>query len=450
MKFTIDGADWYKGLSFVMPAIPAQGKSEKSWAEGFLVEADDKQGTITFTTTDIRQIGMKNVIKANVEKGGKALLRSNLCELFDYLQRDGEVSLEYDKTTKKVAIHSQAYNNANIPCLDVDDFRVLGLDEDDASAKKFSITLETLKSIVETVAPSADPKDIETGKSGVLLRCEQKLDKPIEGVTIDEMVGPRKTPVTYEAVPAGASRLVAVAADGRKLSKLEVRGVLDDADPSYFTVLPNAKRPFEQVPHFEMLIPAGLLQTAYKSIASSAQPKDIVDVSVFGGFVTLRCKDSAAALRLLAGELPNWRRVLAVDTTFSFTIGTEDLKLAAKIASVSNLGRKDDPVLVYIKEASMSLANAVMGSDKATREIRTVVETQGTLPTEDYKQGFRYDNVSHVVEYIKTPYVRMNFAGPLKPMTIQPCIVAKGDKEGSVYETDEDFIALLMPLRINV
>lgn len=449
MKFSIDGAEWYKGLSFVMPAIPQAGKSEKGWAEGFLIEADAKKHTVTFTTTDIRQIGMKNVIKANVEKSGKALVRSNLCELFDYLQRDGEIGFEYDKEAKRLAITSQAYNNSNIPCLDPDDFRVLGLDEDDSEAKKFSFNLEVLKNIVDTVAPSADPKDIETGKSGVLLRCEQKIETAIPAETIEESIGTRKVPVTYDEIPAGASRLIAVAADGRKLSKLEVKGILDDTDASYFISDPDAKRPFEKVPSFEMLIPAGLLQTAYKSIASTAQPKDAVNVSVFGGFVTLRCKDSAAAIRLLAGELPNWRRALAVDTMFSFVIGTEDLKLAAKIASVSNLGRKDDPVLIYIKDKDMVLANAVSGTDKATREIRSLVETHGNIPSEDYKQGFKYDNMNHVLDYIKTPYVRLNFAGQLKPLTIQPCIVAKGDNEGSIYMTDEEFIALLMPLRIN-
>lgn len=449
MKFTIDGAEWYKGLAFVMPAIPQSGKAEKGWAEGFLIEADAKKGTLTFTTTDIRQIGMKNVIKANVERSGKALVRSNLCELFDYLQRDGEVGFEYDKDAKRLAITSQAYNNSNIPCLDPDDFRVLGLDEDDSSAKKFAFSLDVLKNIVDTVAPSADPRDIETGKSGVLFRCEKKLEEAIPAVTVEESIGTRKVPVSYEAIPAGASRLIAVAADGRRLSKLEVKGVLDDVDAAYFTSDPDAKRPFEKVPSFEVLIPAGLLQTAYKSIASTAQPKDTVNVSVFGGFVTLRCKDSAAAIRLLAGELPNWRRALAVDTLFSFIVGTEDLKLAAKIASVSNLGRKDDPVLIYIKNKDMLLANAVSGTDKATREIRTIVETRGTTPEEDYKQGFKYDNMSHVLEYIKTPYVRLNFAGSLKPLTIQPCMVSKGENEGSIYLTDEEFIALLMPLRIN-
>lgn len=451
MRFSIDGAEWYKGLSFVMPAIPPTGKAEKGWAEGVLVEADEKKGTLTLTTTDIRQIGMKNVIKANIEKSGKALLRSNLCELFDYLQRDGDITIDYDSTTKKLGILSQAYNNANIPCLDANDFRVLGLDEDDTTAKKFSINLDVLKNIVDTVAPSADPRDIETGKSGVLLRCEKKLDEAIPGASVEESVGNRKMAVNYDEIPAGPSKLVAVAADGRKLSKLEIKGVLDDADASYFSCDLTAKRPFEKVPSFEMLVPAGLLQTAYKSIASTAQPKDTVDVSVFGGFVTLRCKESAAALRLLAGDLPNWRRVLAVDTIFSFVIGTEDLKLAARIASVSNLGRKDDPIVVYVKDSAMHIANAVLGNDKASREIRTVVQTQGTLPPDDYKQGFRCENVSHVAEYIKTPYVRLNFAGPLKAMTLQPCIVAKNDKENdkSIYVTDDDFIALLMPLRIN-
>ena len=452
MKFTIDGSEWYKGLSFVMPAIPQSGKSEKSWAEGFLVDADEKKGTLTLTTTDIRQIGMKNVIKANVEQSGQALFRSGLCELFDYLQKDGDITIEYDKATKKVSVSSQAYNNANITCLDSNDFRVLGLDEDDSSAKKFSITLDVLKNIVDTVAPSADPKGVETGKSGVLLRCEQKLDEAIPAISIEESVGTKKVTVNYDGIPAGVSRLVAVAADGRKLSKLEIKGVLDDADPAYFSSDSDAKRPFEKVPSFEMLVPAGLLQTAYKSIASTSQPKDIVDVSVFGGFITLKCKESSAALRLLAGELPNWRRVLAVDTMFSFIVGTEDLKLAARIASVSNLGRKDDPIVLYINDSEMNVANAVLGNDKAKREIRTVVETHGTLP-DDYKQGFRYENVSHVVEYIKTPYVRLNFAGALKAMTIQPCIVAKGDNkdgEKSVYLMDDEFIALLMPIRINV
>jgi DNA polymerase III sliding clamp (beta) subunit (PCNA family) len=448
MRFKIDGADWFKRLAFVMPAIPAPGKGEKVWAEGILIEANDSAGTITLTATDIKQIGMKNVIKASVERSGKALIPGGLCGLFDLLQKDGELTIDFDSATNNIEVVTQYYRR-KVPCMDANDFRVLGLEDDDVSAKKFNMNLETLKVIVDNVAPSADPKDIETGKSGVLLRCEQKIEKEIPETSVDELVGGKKTPVKYDKIMPGASKLVAVAADGRKLSKYEVHGVLDSADSSYFSVPQNALRPFEKIPSFEMLIPAGLIHSAYKSIAALAQAKDNVDVSMSGGFVTFRCGTSSAAIRLLAGDLPNWRRVLATETQFSFIVGTEDLKLAATIASASNLTKKDDPILIYIKNNEMQVGNAGMGNDKATRDLHTIVGTVGNLPKEEYRQGFRYDNVGHVLGYIKTPYVKLNFAGSYKPMTIQPCAVTKGDNDKPVYTPDPDFIALLMPLRIN-
>ena len=448
MRFKVDGIDWFKRLAFVMPAIPASGKGEKVWAEGILVEANDGDGTITLTATDIKQIGMKNVMKTTVERSGKALIPGGLCGLFDLLQRDGELTVDYDSATNNIELVTQYYHR-KVPCMDANDFRVLGLEDDDVNAKRFTIGLDTLKMIVDNVAPSADPKDIETGKSGVLLRCEQKTDKEISEVTVDEIIGGKKTPIKYEKIMPSPSKLVAVAADGRKLSKYEVKGVLDSADASYFSTQQNAVRPFERVPHFEMLVPAGLMHAAYKSIAALAQSKDNVDVSVCGGFVTFKCGTSGAAIRLLAGELPNWRRVLATEPQFSFIVGTEDLRLAATIAYASNLTRKDDPILIYIKDNQMQVGNSGMGNDKATRDLHTIVGTTGSLPTEEYKQGFRYDNISHVLGYIKTPYVKLNFSGNYKPMTIQPCAVTKDDKEKPVYTPDADFIALLMPLRIN-
>lgn len=448
MRFKVDGIEWFKRLAFVMPAIPAPGKGEKVWAEGILIEANEAENTITLTATDIKQIGMKNVIKASVEGNGRALIPGSLCGLFDLLQKDGELSIDYDSETNNMEIVTQYYRR-KVPCMEASDFRVLGLEDDDVNAKTFSMNLETLKVIVDNVAPSADPKDIETGKSGVLLRCEQKIDNEIPEATVDEILGGKKVAVKYEKIAPCPSKLVAVAADGRKLSKYEVHGVLDNADASYFTTSPNATRPFEKIPSFEMLIPAGLLQSAYRSIAALAQSKDMVNVSVCGGFITFKCGTSGAAIRLLAGDLPNWRRVLATEVEFSFIVGTEDLKLATTIASASNLTRKDDPILIYIKNDEMQIGNAGIGNDKATRDLHTVVGTMGKLPSDDYKQGFRYDNTSHVLNYIKTPYAKLNFAGSFKPMTIQPCIVGKNEQDKPIYTPDPDFIALLMPLRIN-
>jgi len=450
MKFRVESAELYKKMSFVLPAVPAMGKAEKAWSEGFLIEATETNGgMITITTTDIRQIGMKTSIKAKVERPGKALFRSVFYSLADGLQRDGEMSVDYQEDTQIANITTQSYRG-KWACVDCNDFRVLGLDEDDANAKKFTMPMSALEKIADTVAPSADPKDVETGKSGVLIRCEQKMDTDIPEATVEELIGGKRVPVTYPPIKAGPSRLVAVAADGKKLSKLEVPGLFDDADPVHFTVDPSAVRPFEKVPNFEMMIPAGLLQTSYRSLSMLTQQQDILSVSVFGGFMTVRCGQSAVALRLLSAKLPNWRRSLVQKTEFSFVVGVNDIKAAANIASISNQGRKDEPIIMEVKGETMSMGNSlVLAEDRSVREVRTVQHTTGNVPTESYLKGFRFDYFSHVLNYIKTDYVWIDFSETQRPMLCYPCVVVPGkEQEKPRYLPDTNFVGLIMPVRV--
>lgn len=450
MKFVVEGAEWYKKLTFVMPAVPPANKAEKTWSEGIYIEASADTGLVTVTTTDLRQIGMKVSLKATVESSGKALIHSNVYALFDLLQKDGDITIDYDKESKIVSIANQYYRG-KFPCLDVDDFRVLGLDEDDSHAKKFDMPVEVLRIIVETVAPSADPKDIESGKSGVLLRCEQKLDQPILGATVQEVVGGRKVPVTYAGIDAGPSRLIAVAVDGKKLSKYEVTGLFDAADGSYFATIDGDERPFAKVPHFEMMVPAGLLQTSHRALTGVVGDNDKLAVSVFGGFVTFRCGTAAIALRLLSSPLPNWRRILSGNPTFSLVVGTNELKLAAQVASVSNMAKRDDPIILYLKDGAFSIGNSIMNvDDRSARKISGLKEIKGTAPTEEYTHCFRSDYFHAIMNYIKTDFVQLDFAGSHRPLVCYPCVVAAGsDKDKPRYEADKHFIASVMPVRMN-
>ena len=64
MKFRLEASEWCKQLGFVMHSLPAQGRAEKIWSTGILVEAsgDDATGKVQVMATDIKQIGMKNDI----------------------------------------------------------------------------------------------------------------------------------------------------------------------------------------------------------------------------------------------------------------------------------------------------------------------------------------------------------------------------------------------------
>lgn len=451
MRFKIDGVEWCKRLASVMPAVPAMGKAEKAWADGILLEADETNGgSITVTATDICQVGMKSSVAAVVERAGKALLPSKLYDVLVALQRDGEIVVDYNSEKKIVVIETPSHDyKGTFPCLDPDDFRVLGLDEDDSAAKKFSMPLETLQAIADCVAPSANIKDIETGKSGVLWRGEAAITEAIPEEVVEETLGGRQITTKYDAIPAGPSKLICVATDGKKLSKMQVPGILDNADPSYFSKIADAKRPFEKVPHFEFIVPSGLLITTYKSMASLVDGKTPVDISVFGGFITFRCGQTAVALRLLATSFANWRRVLSLAPHFEFIVGSEDARSAAAIANMSNLERREDPIILHISGDQMRIGNSNLTNDNATRRIKSVVESAGQLPTA-YRQGLRYENFSAILNYIKTEYTKVIFSGELKGVLLQPCRGVPGtDKEKASYVADENYMFLVMPIKIN-
>lgn len=449
MKFTVEASEWCKRIGFIVHALPGQGRAEKVWSTGILVEAsgDDVNGVVKLMATDIKQVGMTDKIKAKVLSVGRCLIPGQLQGLFFLLAKDGEITIEYDENNKNITIKTDYYEG-HFPCLDEIDFRVMGLSTEAPDAKKVSLPMTSLQKIVELIAPSADAKDIEQGKSGVLFRCEQKLDVPIEGATVMEMMGGRRVPVDYAEIPASPSRLVVVALDGKKMSKYEELGLFDDIDANYFSASEGAQRPFEKIPHFEVMIPAGLLQTASRALGQLSQTNASVDVSVFGGFITLTCGDSAVALRLLDASLPNWRRVIARPAEYSMIVSTEELKLAAQIASVSNLVQKDSPIIIYMKNGDIRIGNGVLNDDKSAREIRSVVQTEGELPENGLYVGFNYERFSHVLNYIKTDYVCLNFAKG-KCMLLYNCIAEQGEKEDKpTYTIDELFLGMVMPVSI--
>jgi len=450
MKFRIEASEWCKNLGFVMHALPAPGKAEKIWSTGILIEAsgDENNGTVRVMATDIKQIGMKNDMKATVESEGRCLIPGQLQGLFMLLQKDGELQIDFDKDTQNITVKTDYYEG-HFPCLDEADFRIMGLDEDDAEAKKFDLPLLNLQAIVDLVAPSADVKDIEQGKSGVLLRCEQKTTETIPACNVVEMLGGRRVEVAYDEIPPSPSKLVAAALDGKKLSKYEVKGLFDDIDTAYFGVVDNAQRPFEKVPHFEMMVPAGLLTTASRAISQLSQAKDMVTASVFGGFITFRCGKSAVALRLLSQGLPNWRRVIARPSEFKLILNTEDLRLASQIASLSNLTQKETPIIIHVKAGDVRVGNGVLNDDKSAREIRSVVQTEGVVPSEGVSIGLTYERFSQVLNYIKSEYVCLNFGKPDKCVLLFNCEVEQGSEQTKpVYRTDESFQAMIMPVSI--
>jgi DNA polymerase III sliding clamp (beta) subunit (PCNA family) len=451
MKFRIEAAEWCKNLGFVMHALPALGKAEKIWSTGILIEAsgDESNGVVRVMATDIKQIGMKNDMKATVEVEGRCLIPGQLQGLFMLLQKDGELLIDFDKESQNITVKTDYYEG-HFPCLDEADFRVMGLDEDDAEAKKFDLPLLNLHEIVDLVAPSADVKDIEQGKSGVLLRCEQKLSEAIPGCNVTEMIGGRRVEVAYDELAAAPSKLVAAALDGKKMSKYEVTGLFDDIDSAYFAVMDNAQRPFEKVPHFEMMVPAGLLTTASRALSQLSQAKDMVHVSVFGGFITFRCGKSAVALRLLAAGLPNWRRVIARPSEFKLTVNSEDLRLASQIASMSNLTQKESPIIIHVKDGDVRVGNGVMNDDKSAREIRSVVQTEGALPADGLSIGLNYERFSQVLNYIKSEYVCLNFGKPDKCVLLFNCDVEQGNEQAKPdYKVNESFLAMIMPVSIS-
>lgn len=451
MKFKISSSSWCESLNFVMHAIPQMGRVEKAWSSGMYVEAfgNETDGKVVISGTDIRQIGMRIEVPAAVEREGRGLFTSQLHALFQLLVNDGDMFIDYDEADKNVNIQTDYYNG-NFPCLDETEFMVLGLeDEPTNESRTFSLPMRNLQQIVETVAPSADLKDVDSGKAGVLFRCEQAISEPIPGEEISERIGAKMREVAYPEIPVSPSRLVTVALDNKKLSKYEVCGLLDDVDDEAFAVKEEALRPFEKIPHFEMMVPAGLIQTSYKALNQLTTVDADVTVSMFGGFITLKRGIASIALRLLAHELPNWRRVIANPIECSLILSVEELKLASQVASLSNLTKKDAPIVIYLSDGNVKLGNGVLDDDKSAREIKTVYDTSGDLPKE-HKIGIKYENFSNVLNYIKTDQVCLRFyKNALKPIFMNNCRVEAGkDGDKPTYIVEEDFLGMVMPIAL--
>jgi len=449
MKFKIEASEWCSALNFVMHAVPQIGRVEKAWSGGIYVEAlGGEDGKIVISGTDIRQIGMQIEVKANIESEGSALLPSQLHALFQLLVNDGEMLLDYNKETENVVIKTDYYDG-NFPCLESAEFRVLGLEEEiSAESRQFGMPMTDLQQIVETVAPSADVKDVESGKAGVLIRCEEKITVAIPSATINERVGASMRDVVYPEIPISPSKTVVVALDGKKLSKYEVSGLLETVESEAFELVKEGKRPFEKVPHFEMMVPAGLLQTSYKALSQLVVDAEVT-VSMFGGFITLKRGKAAIALRLLAPELPNWRRVLAPKFDFNLILSVEELKLASQVANLSNLVRKDAPIILYIKNNEVKVGNGVLDDDKSAREIKTIYSESGAIP-DNYKIGIKFENFSNVLGYIKTDQVCLRFfENSKKPIFMHNCRVETGkEQEKPHYIVEEKFLGMVMPIAL--
>ncbi len=133
--------------------------------------------------------------------------------------------------------------------------------------------------------------------------------------------------------------------------------------------------------------------------------------------------------RLIDGPYPNYEQVLPKDNDKDCVADTAELTSAVKRMSIV---ASDQTHRVKLSFGPERLALAVQTPDLGEAEDAIPIEYSG----EPVEIGFNAAYLLEVLRYIESDEVKLTLKAPERPVTLEP------------VGTDDDYICLVMPLRL--
>lgn len=313
MKFTCDQPTFAEALAIVSRAVAP--RPQRPQLSGILLEAQDDR--LSLTGTDL-ELTVRTVVTASVESAGSILLPARyLLEVVRAVGR-GEITCGVEPDTNQVII-SQGRAVFRLTPIPADGFPEVVATPSDV----FGVNTADLLALLRKVSFAASREEARYVLTGVYLAAEGKS-------------------------------LRAVATDGYRLAIASTR--LQDE--------------FQGTP-FSLIIPSRAVNEVIKLVKV---PDDILKIAVECNHIHFCSRSASMSIRLIAGEYPNYSRVIPSVYVSRVRVGTDDLLEAVERASI--LSKQElAPVRLDASEGRLTISANSPEVGSATEELD--VETEG-------------------------------------------------------------------------
>ena len=175
----------------------------------------------------------------------------------------------------------------------------------------------------------------------------------------------------------------------------------------------------------EVIVPARTLLELSRIAAATAD--NSISILPTDNQVLFEVNGISMVSRLIDGQFPNYRQL--IPESFDHEVSVDHDELLEAVRRVSLLAQKNTPLRLRFADNSLSVS----------AESQDVGKAQETIPVqyagEDLEIGFNPEFLEAGIASVKEPLVYLRFISPLRP--------------GLVKGSGEDFMYLVMPIRLN-
>ena len=175
----------------------------------------------------------------------------------------------------------------------------------------------------------------------------------------------------------------------------------------------------------EVIIPARTLLELSRIAAGSSD--DTISILPTENQILFEVAGISLVSRLIDGQFPNYKQL--IPDTFDHEVGVDHDELLEAVRRVGLLAQKNTPLRLRFADNSLSVSAESQDVGKAKETIP--VQYDG----EELEIGFNPEFLEAGVASVKEPVVYLRFISPLRP--------------GLVKGVEEDFLYLVMPIRLN-
>jgi DNA polymerase III subunit beta len=353
MKVTITAGNLGQGLQVVSRAVSS--RTTLPILNNVLLQTADTGLQLTATNLEI---GIRQVIPAEVQEEGGITVPARLLTDFVTAHPDEPLSMTLDKKTQSLAVKSNRF-----------DATIRGIDP-------------------------ADFPPVPSGVDGRKVKVDQaELKDAIEQTVIAASSDEGRPVLTGVYVHLNGGKATFAATDGHRLA---VKTLAFQADPGEGETI---------------VIPARALSELSRILKTG----DEVEVTVGSqkNQVFFKTRDVELMSRLIEGTYPNYQQVIPGQSTTTITTKTQDLLFTTKMVSLFS---KDAANVVKFKAEGGQLTLTANTSEVG----QNVAGVEAKIEGQDLQVAFNSKYLLDVLAIIGSEEVTLGFTGPLNPGLIKP------------------------------
>jgi len=354
MKVTVTAGNLGQGLQVVSRAVSS--RTTLPILNNVLLQTAETGLQLTATNLEI---GIRQVIPAEVQEEGGITVPARLLTDFVTSHPDEPLSMSLDKKTQSLAVKSNRFD-ANIRGIDPADFPPVPSGVDGRKVK-------------------VDPAELKDAIEQTVIAASSDEGRPV---------------LTGVYVHLNGGKATFAATDGHRLA---VKTLAVQAEPGDGETI---------------VIPARALSELSRILKTG---DDGVEVTVGAqkNQVFFKTRDVELMSRLIEGTYPNYQQVIPGQSTTTITSKTQDLLFTTKMVSLFS---KDAANVVKFKAEGGKLTLTANTSEVG----QNVAGVEAKIEGQDLQVAFNSKYLLDVLAIIGSEEVQLGFTGPLNPGIIRP------------------------------